>query len=169
MSMTLDQAAQFYKRGHGKQLCATRDVVMCRDSDGNEEKTTIFLIDRDLGNVVYSSWIKSVLDQGTMYDLLGQTTNEETLTNVVEMVLGFFEVTSYFQHELPLWRGVWKIKREFEQSIVRHRATSRGEREQHDWPESTTEQTFCSARDTYQRGVGHHQHDQAQAPLFPGD
>ena len=42
---------------------------MCRDSDGNEEKTTIFLIDKDLGNVAYSSWIKSVLDQGTMYDL----------------------------------------------------------------------------------------------------
>ena len=34
------------------------------------------------------------------------------------MVLGFFEVMSYFQHELPLW----KIKREFEQSIVRHLA-----------------------------------------------
>ena len=38
------------------------------------------------------------------------------------MVLGFFEVMSYFQHELPLWRDVWKIKREFEQSIVRHLA-----------------------------------------------
>ena len=38
------------------------------------------------------------------------------------MVLGFFEVMSYFQHELPLWKDVWKIKREFEQSIVRHLA-----------------------------------------------
>ena len=91
VSMTLDQAAQFYKYGHGKQLCATRDVVMCMDSEGNEEKTTIYLIDRDLGNVAYSSWVKSVFDQGTMYDLLRQTT-----------VLGFFEVMSYFQHELPL-------------------------------------------------------------------
>ena len=54
----------------------------------------------------------------TMYDLLGQTTNEESLGDVVEMVLGFFEVMSYFQHELPLWRDVLKIKREFEQSIV---------------------------------------------------
>ena len=105
-----------------KQLCATRDVVMCRNSEGHEEKTTIYVIDRDLGNVAYSSWIKSVLDQGTMYDLLGQTTNEESLANVVEMVLGFFEVMSYFQHELPLRRDVWKIKREFEQSIVRHLA-----------------------------------------------
>ena len=43
-----------------------------------------------------------MLDQGTMYDLLGQTTNEESLGDVVEMVLGFFEVMSYFQHELPL-------------------------------------------------------------------
>ena len=120
--MTLDQAAQFYKHKHGKQLCATRDVVMCRDSEGNEEKTTIYVIDRDLGNVAYSSWIKSVLDQGTMYDLLGQTTNEESLRDVVEMVLGFFDVMSYFQHELPLWRDVWKIKREFEQSILRRLA-----------------------------------------------
>ena len=39
-----------------------------------------------------------------------------------EMVLGFFEVMSYFQHELPLWKDAWKIKREFEQSIVRHLA-----------------------------------------------
>ena len=39
------------------------------------------MIDRDLGNVAYSSWIKSVLDQGTMYDLLGQTTNEESGTS----------------------------------------------------------------------------------------
>ena len=44
-----------------------------------EEKTSIFVIDKDLGNVAYSSWIKSVLDQGTMYELLGQTTNEESL------------------------------------------------------------------------------------------
>ena len=51
-----------------------------------------------------------------MYELLGQTTNEAIL------VLGFFEVMSYFQHELPLWRDAWKIKREFEQSIVRHLA-----------------------------------------------
>ena len=79
VSMTLDQAAQFYKHKHGKQLRATRDVVMCRESEGNEEKTTIYVIDRDLGNVAYSSWIKIVLDQGTMYDLLGQTTNEEFL------------------------------------------------------------------------------------------
>ena len=120
--MTLDEAAQFYQHGRGKQLCATRNAVMCRESDGNEEKTTIVLIDKDLGNVAYSSWIKSVLGQGTMYDLLDQTTNEETLGDVVEMVLGFFEVMSYFQHELPLWRDVWKIKREFEQSIVRHLA-----------------------------------------------
>ena len=69
-----------------------------------------------------SSWIKSVLDQGTMYELLGQTSNEESLGDVVEMVLGFFEVMSYFQHELPLWKDAWKIKREFEQSIVRHLA-----------------------------------------------
>ena len=95
---------------------------MRRNSEGNEEKTTIYVIDRDLGNVAYSSWIKSVLDRGTMYELLGQTTNEESLKDVVEMVLGFFEVMSYFQHELPLWRDVWKIKREFEQSIVRHLA-----------------------------------------------
>ena len=95
---------------------------MCRNSEGVEEKTSIYVIDRDLGNVAYSSWIKSVLDQGTMNDLLGQTTNEESLGDVVEMVLGFFEVMSYFQHELPLWRDVWKIKREFEQSIVRRLA-----------------------------------------------
>ena len=63
-----------------------------------------------------------MLDQGTMCDLLGQTTNEESLKGVVETVFGFFEVMSYFQHELPLWRDVWKIKREFEQSIVRHLA-----------------------------------------------
>ena len=75
---------------------------------------SIFLIDKDLGNVAYSSWIKSVLDQGTMYELLGQTTNEESLGDIVEMVLGFFEVMSYFQHELPLWKDAWKIKREFE-------------------------------------------------------
>ena len=29
---------------------------------------------------------------------------------------------SYFQHELPLWKDIWKIKREFEHSIVRHLA-----------------------------------------------
>ena len=46
---------------------------------------------------------------------------DKSLRNV-EMVLGFFEVMSYFQHELPLWKDAWKIKREFEQSIVRHLA-----------------------------------------------
>ena len=51
VSMTLDQAAQFYSHGHGKQLRATRDVVMCRNSEGVEEKTTIYVIDKDLGNV----------------------------------------------------------------------------------------------------------------------
>ena len=118
VSMTMDQPAQFYNNGHGKQLCASRDVITCKNSEGVEERTSIFVIDRDLGNVAYSSWIKSVLDQGTMYDLLGQTTNEESLGDVVEMILGFFEVMSYFQHELPLWKDAWKIKREFEQSIV---------------------------------------------------
>ena len=122
VSMTVDQAAQFYNNGHGKQLCASRDVFVCKNSEGVEERMSIFLIDKDLGNVAYSSWIKSVLDQGTMYELLGQTTNEESLRDVVEMVLGFFEVMSYFQHELPLWKDAWKIKREFEQSIVRHLA-----------------------------------------------
>ena len=102
VSMTVDQAAQFYNNGHGKQLCASRDVIMCKNSEGVEEKMSIFMIDKDLGNVAYSSWIKSVLDQGTMYELLGQTSNEESLGDVVEMVLGFFEVMSYFQHELPL-------------------------------------------------------------------
>ena len=111
VSMTLDhRAAQFYKHKNGKQLCATRDVVMCRGPEGNEEKTTVYVIDRDLGNVAYSSWIKSVLDQETMCDLLGQTTNEDFLGDVVEVVLGLIEVMSYFQHELPLWRDVWKIK-----------------------------------------------------------
>ena len=38
------------------------------------------------------------------------------------MILGFFEVMSYFQHELSLWKDAWKIKREFEQSIVRQLA-----------------------------------------------
>ena len=94
VSMTMDQAAQFYNNGHGKQLCASRDVITCKNSEGVEERTSIFVIDRDLGNVAYSSWIKSVLDQGTMYELLGQTTNEESLENVVEMILGFFEVMS---------------------------------------------------------------------------
>ena len=108
VSMTMDQAAQFYNNGHGKQLCASRDVITCKNSEGVEERTSIFVIDRHLGNVAYSSWIKSVLDQGTMYDLLEQTTNEESLGDVVEMILGFFEVMSY--------------KREFEQSIVRHLA-----------------------------------------------
>ena len=122
VSMTVDQAAQFYNNGHGKQLCASRDVFVCKNSEGVEERMSIFLIDKDLGNVAYSSWIKSVLDQGTMYELLGQTTNEESLKDVVEMVLGFFEVMSYFQHELPLWKDAWKIKREFEQSIVRRLA-----------------------------------------------
>ena len=122
VSMTVDQAAQFYNNGHGRQLCASRDVFVCKNSEGVEERMSIFLIDKDLGNVAYSSWIKSVLDQGTMYELLGQTTNEESLGDVVEMVLGFFEVMSYFQHELPLWKDAWKIKREFEQSIVRHLA-----------------------------------------------
>ena len=122
VSMTMDQAAQFYNNGHGKQLCASRDVITCKNSEGVEERTSIFVIDRDLGNVAYSSWIKSVLDQGTMYELLGQTTNEELLGDVVEMILGFFEVMSYFQHELPLWKDAWKIKRGFEHSIVRHLA-----------------------------------------------
>ena len=123
LSMTVDQAAQFYNNGHGKQLCASRDVIMCKNSEGVEERMSIFMIDKDLGNVAYSSWIKSVLDQGTMYELLGQTSNEESLGDVAEMVLGFFEVMSYFQHELPLWKDVWKIRREFEQSIVRHLVT----------------------------------------------
>ena len=122
VSMTVDQAAQFYNNGYGKQLCASRDVIMCKNSEGVEERTSIFMIDKDLGNVAYSSWIKSVLDQGAMYDLLGQTSNEESLRDIVEMILGFFEVMSYFQHELPLWKDVWKIKREFEQSILRHLA-----------------------------------------------
>ena len=76
VSMTMDHAAQFYNNGHGKQLCASRDVITCKNSEGVDERPSIFVIDRDLGNVAYSSWIKSVLDQGTMYDLLGQTTNE---------------------------------------------------------------------------------------------
>ena len=122
VSMTLDHAAQFYNNGHGKQFCACRDVITRKNSEGVEERTSIFVIDKDLGNVAYSSWIKSVLDQGTMYDLLGQTSNEELLGDVVEMILGFFEVMSYFQHELPLWKDIWKIKREFEHSIVRHLA-----------------------------------------------
>ena len=63
-----------------------------------------------------------MLDQGTMYELLGQTTKVSFLGDVVEMILGFFEVMSYFQHELPLWKDAWKIKREFEHSIVRHLA-----------------------------------------------
>ena len=95
VSMTVDQAAQFYNNGHGKQLCASRDVIMYKNSEGVEERMSIFMIDKDLGNVAYSSWIKSVLDQGTMYELLGQTSNEESLGD---------------------------IKREFEQSIVRHLA-----------------------------------------------
>ena len=45
---------------------------MCKNSEGVEERMSIFMIDKDLGNVAYSSWIKSVLDQGTMYELLGQ-------------------------------------------------------------------------------------------------
>ena len=104
VSMTVDHAAQFFNNGHGKQLCASRDVITCKNSEGVEERTSVFVIDKDLGNVAYSSWIKSVLDQGTMYDLLGQTSNEESLGDVVEMILGFFEVMSYFQHELPLWK-----------------------------------------------------------------
>ena len=122
VSVTVDQAAQFYGHGHGKQLCAARDVVVCKSAEGVEERTSIYVIDRDLGNVAYSSWIKSVLDQGTMCELLGQTTNEESLGDVVEMILGFFEVMSYFQRELPLWRDAWKIKRELEHSIVRRLA-----------------------------------------------
>ena len=75
VSMTVDQAAQFYNNGHGKQLCASRDVIMRKNSERVEERMSIFMIDKDLGNVAYSSWIKSVLDQGTMYELLGQTSN----------------------------------------------------------------------------------------------
>ena len=60
VSMTVDQAAQYYGYKYGKQLCATRDVVMCRNPEGVEEKTSIFVIDKDLDNVAYSSWIKSV-------------------------------------------------------------------------------------------------------------
>ena len=123
VSMTVDQAAQFYNHKHGRQLCAARDVVTCKNSEQVEERTSVYVIDRD--NVAYSSWIKSVLDQGTMYELLGQTTNEESLGDVVKMILGFFEVMSYFQHELPLWRDAWKIKTEFERSIVRGSGTSR--------------------------------------------
>ena len=120
VSMTLDQAAQFYKHGMGNNY-ARLETQSCAGTP-MRSRPTIFLVDKDLGTVAYSSWIRSVLDQGTMYDLLKQTTNEESLANIVEMVLGFFEVMSYFQHELPMWKDVWKIEREFEQSIVRHLA-----------------------------------------------
>ena len=79
VSMTVDQAAQFYNNGHGKQLRAFRDVIVCKNPEGVEERMSIFLIDKDLGNVAYSFWIKSVLNQGTMYELLGQTSNKEFL------------------------------------------------------------------------------------------
>ena len=39
VSMTVDQA----------QLCAARDVVICKNSEGVEERTSIYVIDRDLG------------------------------------------------------------------------------------------------------------------------
>ena len=50
-----------------------------------------------------------------------------------------------------------------------HRAASRGKREQHDGTKPEAEQAFCSARDTHKRGVRHHEHDQAQVPVLPGN
>ena len=32
VSLTVDQAAQFYNNGRGKQLCASRDVIVCKNS-----------------------------------------------------------------------------------------------------------------------------------------
>ena len=64
VSMTVDQAAQFYGYGHGKQLCATRDVVMCRNFEGVEEKTSIYVIDRDLGNVAIRHGSRACLIRG---------------------------------------------------------------------------------------------------------
>ena len=159
VSMTVDQAAQFYNHKHGRQLCAVRDVVVCKNSEGVEERTSIYVIDRDLGNVAYSSWIKSVLDQG-------QTTNEESLGDVVEMILGFFEVMSYLQHELPI---VERCMEDQEGVRAFHRAAPRGEREPHHGPKPKAEQVVRPARNAHKRGVGHHELDQAQASAIPGD
>ena len=165
VSMTMDHAAQFYNNGHGKQLCASRDVITCKNSEGVDERTSIFVVDKDLGNVAYSSWIKSVLDQGTMYDLLGQTTNEESLGDVVEMILGFFEVMSYFQQTSAVERCME------DQEGVRafNRTTPRREREPHDGPEPKAEQTIRSARGAHKRSAGHHEQDQAQTFAIPDD
>ena len=38
VSMTMDQAAQFYNNGHGKQF---RDVITCKNSEGVEERTCL--------------------------------------------------------------------------------------------------------------------------------
>ena len=43
VSMTMDHAAQFYNNGHGKQLCASRDVITCKNSKGVEERTSMIL------------------------------------------------------------------------------------------------------------------------------
>ena len=82
-----------------------------------------------------------------MYELLGQTTNEEPF--VWGMILGFFEVMLYFQHELPLWKDAWKIKREFQHSIVRRLAGN------------------VSRTTAHNRSVGHHEHGQAQTSATP--
>ena len=112
--------------------------------EGVEERTSIYVIDRDLGNVAYSSWIKSVLDQA--------------LGDVVEMILGFFEVMSYFPRTSIVER------RMEDQEGVRafHRAAPRRE-------EPKAEQAVCAARSARKGGDGHHEHGQAQTSAIPGE
>ena len=135
-------------------------MIARKTCEGVEERTSIFVIDRDLGNVAYSPWIKSVLDQGTMYDLLGQTTNEESLKNVVEMILGDVVLsaqTSIVERCMEDQEGV----RAF------NRTTPRREREPHDGPEPKAEQTVRPAWGAHERSVGHHEHGQAQTSAIP--
>ena len=165
VSMTVDQAAQFYNHKHGRQLCAVRDVVICKNSEGVEERTSIYVIDRDLGNVAYSSWIKSVLDQGTMYELLGQTTNEESLQKRRRDDVGILRGDVVLSARTSI---VERCMEDQEGVRAFHRAAPRGEREPHDGPEPKAEQAVRTARSAHKRGTGHHELDQAQTQANQG-
>ena len=73
----------------------------------------------DLGNVCYTRYLKSILEPGEFQDIFGDNPTEERVGDMVEALLGMFEVAQLFKHLFTGWGDIEALRTGLEESIKR--------------------------------------------------
>ena len=100
----------FFKTRRGPSIHVEKQII------GNAK---YFQGSYDLGNVCYTKYLKTILEPDVFRTIFGDDPTEERVGDMVEALLGMFEIAQLFRHLFRGWGDIEALRTGLEESIKR--------------------------------------------------